>query len=444
MRSSSGLLMITVVLAGCGDCGGVGDPDAGQDAGLQPDALCRELARQQCDYFIRCHADPTSPITGVTLTDAGFLNVVPASERDRCEEALAQDLDCRKITASLLGSRATFTESAYRGCLDTAYPAGTCDRNALQALERCRGLPFLAGTVVLGEACSLDEDCAGTGFCSATAPDTCGVCAEPSSVTDSPCTRDVECNPGTHFCTGGDGEAGTCQPFLAVGQRCTINDLQQEECGSGRVCTQVGLGFECDLARLEGEACDLNRFQCARSGRGIFELVCAPVVPPGGGATVDRCVKAQTVAGGSCGNGEGSDLGFPLPLCPESQYCLENLCTDRLGQGAGCPTGDECAFGLRCLTPAGGGSPTCEPYRGVEQACEGDADCQALLGCEGTCQPRLAATTEPCDAFRPCASGTCQAGTCVAAAEDGVTCSANADCLSNVCSGTCQDACWDD
>ncbi len=444
MRSVSVVWLVSLLWVGCANCGGEDGPDAGVDAGLQPEELCLQLARAQCDFFIRCHADPATPITGVTLTDAGLVNVVPESERARCEEAVALDLDCRQLTQSVLSGRALFTEAPYRACVDTAYPAGTCDRNAIQALERCRNLPFLSGQVALGGACALDADCAGTAFCTASDPETCGVCSEPSSTTGSACSRDSECNPVTHFCTGGDGESGSCQPFKAVGQACTVADLQQEECGSGKVCTQVGFGFQCNFARLEGESCELNRFQCARSGRGLFELVCAPVTPPGGGATVDRCVKAQTVRGGSCGNGEGADLGLPVPLCPESQYCLANVCTDRLGAGADCTEAGECGFGLRCLTPAAGGSSTCQPYLGVDQPCEGDADCQALLGCvSGRCSPRLALSTEACDPNRGCAAGACVAGTCEALKEVGAPCGIDAECASDVCSGTCQAACWE-
>lgn len=436
-----GCVVAIVSIAGC-ECGGEGKPDAGEPL-YTAENFCSELAKRQCDFYVRCQADPTAAITDFDVV-AEFGNRVPGTERARCEAALSSTQACRKIAATLAASRASINETRFTACLDVAWPTDYCARDAIAAVAACRNLQFLEPATDDGAACTFDRDCR-SGFCNGAGVDSCGTCAPPGG-DGTACTRDAMCIATTHYCPGADGEAGTCTRFTALGQTCDAQDLNQEECGAGNVCAvgaTITSGARCAVGRKEGDLCDLStqlpRLQCARSGRGVFELICASA------ANGNRCVRTQSLPGGRCGTGEISVAGFTPPLCPETQYCNAQTCVDRLAAGATCTDDAQCAIGHRCVDPAGGSATVCTALSDVGGPCASDAECLALLACDATsntCQPRLALQSEACDPVRTCAAGSCQSAACAPLGDNGATCSAASDCASGVCSTTCQAACW--
>jgi len=450
------LAMVCSALFACGDCGGQGGGDGGADAGPRYTAenLCLVAAGRQCDFYVRCHVDPGAllGLSGFEIADGGLGNQVPESERSRCEAALSSDRTCRALASGVALGRSAVDGARFDACLDSAWPRDVCVRDVMSALQACAGYPYLAPKVAPPGACSFEQECDG-GYCDAPSPDACGRCQAPSAVTGTPCDRDRMCDPATHYCRDADH---TCQPYTAIGASCDIQHPLQPQCGPGNVCARVVGGlfptYRCAAARLLGEPCDMPTggipyLECLRSGRELIELACAPLGPPDGGAAVPRCAPVQAPLNGSCGNGEGAALGYANPICPETQFCQANVCVNRLGASLACGADEMCAFGLRCLPPPGGGQATCQPYLDVGSACAAGSDCRALLGCAGTCQPRLSLASEPCGAERACAGGYCpqDAGTplCLPLLDAGSPCASGAECGSNSCSGSCQLACWE-
>jgi hypothetical protein len=306
-----------------------------------------------------------------------------------------------------------------------------------------------------GGLCTSDTECIG-GFCRQAGGALCGVCERyvngDGGVAGAACNRDRMCDPARTFCPGGDGtpSAGGCQAYVALDAGCNMLSTQQEECGPNRVCASPA-SFQagrCIVGKLEGAVCGKGTSalsplrECARSGRGVNELVCATV-----GAN-DTCVKSQNVAaGGTCGTGEGFGLGT---FCLESEYCNANLCTARRASGQPCTnqvTDEECQAGLRCANGPGG--VQCRPYLDLGTACNASGECKNYLTCTGngqaTCQPGFAADGGACgNAIGvQCAEGFCGAdGGCQSLQGSGATCANANQCQSYTCSTTCQAACW--
>jgi hypothetical protein len=189
---------------------------------------------------------------------------------------------------------------------------------------------------------------------------------------------------------------------------------------------------------LDGSASTENLFECARSGRGTNELLCATI-----GAN-NLCVKAvNTAAGGVCGTGE-----LQSPACLETEYCSANVCTPRRALGQPCTntiTDVECQAGLRCANGPGG--VQCRAYLDLGATCTASGECKNFLNCTGTgastCTPQYAGDGGSCGGGVQCASGFCGAdGGCTAPQATGATCSGNPQCASYTCSTTCQAACW--
>lgn len=416
--------------------------DGGQDAGpeVTPETFCADLARRQCDFYIRCHSEPSQSFD---FREGRGNDQVAASERARCEARLAQSKECLVLAEGLKAGRIRFEPDGYVDCAGALYPADGCARDYRRLLQDiCRTLPFLQAAATAGSACALDRECLGS-FCSAPDVDTCGSC-QPYLDGGAPCTRDSQCDPAGHYCPGSDGTSGACTPYKAAGADCTVNDPEMEECGPGKVCALTNLfplTFQCITGLQEGERCGRGNFECHRSGRGVVELVCAPVTTDTG--TQNRCTSIIAPPGGSCGNGETLP-GMPRPpFCPETEWCNAERCEPRRAAGEPCTTADQCVAGTRCVDT--GTTQTCEPYQDLGAGCGAPEDCKNLLTCTGQCTPSSSLEDEPC-APRTCVEGYCDTSgstpVCRPFKPTGATCGGPGECRSDVCSTTCLPACW--
>jgi hypothetical protein len=408
--------------------------------------LCAEYARRACDFYVRCHAEP-SLFFDVTEDRAPSPptpsnNQVAESERARCEARIASDRDCFELQESFRAQRATFDATKYSACQAALYPADTCSRDLNVLQELCLKTSFAKGASPVGGACRTDAECAG-GWCNASGGG-CGTCQPYVPVNGGACTRSAQCDPANSWCSR---NAGACVPYRQSTEGCTLTDFNS--CAEGLQCVVTfGISGRCTVGLDEGKACSMDRYQCKRSNRALPELLCAP--QQGGSGNI--CQKLQSAAGGPCGNGEliVPDLNDPNgglrgPLCPESQYCANNVCTPKKPSAAPCAADAECSAGLRCIDTRSGRS--CQPFATTGQACGATEDCENLLICAGsTCAPDLALNGEPCPAGVSCAQGFCDASgatpTCAAFKAVGAACAAHGECRSDACSATCQPACW--
>jgi hypothetical protein len=409
-------------------------------------SVCDDYARRACDFFIRCHAEQSlffdasegrGPSLPGTDTDQ-----VAVSERARCEARISKSMSCGMVLESFKAGRTTFDPVAYSACTAALYPAASCSRDLNVLQELCLKTSFVTAATATSGPCQSDGECV-NGWCNASGAGACGTCQPYLAPGAGACARDAQCDPSSTYCSS---SAGGCSPYLNDGASCSVTELSG--CGPTRQCVISGfLTTTCATGKAEGEACTPNRYQCKRSGRALPELLCE--VSSGGAA--GTCVKLQSAPGGRCGDGEqiipsASGNGVRGPLCPETQYCQNNTCVPRKGAAASCSANEECAAGLRCVGSSG--AMSCQPFQDLNQPCGAATDCKDLLSCDATskgCIPNLALDGEACSSSVGCAEGYCQAGatqTCAAYKGSGMACASNGECRSNVCSTTCQPACW--
>lgn len=271
------------------------------------------------------------------------------------------------LHASVVAGSLEYFELAARDC-KAAVAGLSCEvglQHDLLALPACRAMVSAAGAA--GDACYLGLDCTQGLYCdhAAACP---GVCAELKG-NNQPCT---------------------------FGERCADDlycDLTAMRC-----LARTDLGGTCGLA-LSGSACVDNTF-CDRSNPAT--PVCARARGRNEGCTSNaECASGGLCLSNRCATGQQGDA------CLEPYHCQADL----LCSGGACrapgllddtcnPTGTPCGPGLTCTSTLS--MTQCRPQR--------------LLG-------------QPCDMQAVCLLGSCVAGRCEAALDDGATCSDAAQCL---------------
>src|SRR5687767_11094625 len=62
---------VAVFAVGCSDCGGdQPEPDAGPR--YTADNACLQIAQRQCEFYVRCSADPFAAVSNFEITDGGL------------------------------------------------------------------------------------------------------------------------------------------------------------------------------------------------------------------------------------------------------------------------------------------------------------------------------------------------------------------------------------
>jgi hypothetical protein len=427
-------------VAGGAAGGSVAGGGSASDGGVYD--FCGEVARRECDFYIRCLAAGT--LFGDTVTGRTN-NVVPASQRSLCEARRREE--CRIQQAGAERGRRVTNLTALRTCLDAQFPSSSCARDRNAALSVCDATAFTTPLATAGSVCTGDEECTRS-FCNipgATA--VCGVCtrfSNPDGGTAN-CTRTEQCAPGT-FC-----RQGQCSPVGLADAGCGSTS----DCAPGYVCpASTGGPFGprvCELGKLEGALCVKGRNDCYRSSPTDFELLCA--TQPGATDGGDRCFKRfNTMPGGFCNTADTNNGSPPGPNCLDTEYCNSGLCETRRAVGLACGTNSEvCQAGSRCV------SGICTAYGDVGATCTASDQCKALLYCNattpggmGTCQPFLSVIGGPCsnNGFPSCTSGSFCPGqgmqTCVAQKPNGQACTVtnSEECLNGGCNAVCGNACW--
>jgi hypothetical protein len=256
-----------------------------------------------------------------------------------------------------------------------------------QLLERDQPecLRALDGTVALGGACDLNEQCRGSAICQATDATCPGKCvtlrtAGQACAADGDCADGLQCSKVTHSCVKPAALGEPCQngaPPCGPGLLCLGNDDEAKTPGTCRSAVD-------SLSAPEGAACDL-----------FAGILCQPGVSCTGdhldvaaGKVAWLCVKT-----GSFAAGEACKPGFP-DACASGYYCktgtgllaLQGICTAIPNVKEPCGTG----FGAQCKTGAVCVNGTCEAYATNGVDCTGDDACfSEYCGTSGGCEPRL-------------------------------------------------------
>jgi hypothetical protein len=411
--------------------GGAGAVDAGAAD------VCDEIARRECDFFIRCVA--SGSVFGGTTTNRVNAQV-PASQRAVCESSRKER--CQQLQAGAARGRLSINALALRQCLDAAFPVASCTREQNVALTACDDSSFVTPLGANGALCTSNNECA-QGYCQRAPQQDCGSCRPYANDGGafSFCGNDNPCAPGT-YCRN-----AMCAPYAGVDAGCGGFN---PECAPGFTCAGSGLNRVCQRQKAEGESCVKGREECLRTTDAV-QLVCATLA---GG--IDRCVKRYNVLPrGICNSGETID-GVTGPNCLDTEYCNAGLCELKRTQGQPCGDMDDtCEFGTRCS------QNMCTAYRDVGQSCTNSGQCKALLSCAGggiiggmgTCQPSLAPVGGACQGFGN-DSPDCVFGAycpfmpggmpmCMPSKPNGQTCSQDDECSGGSCNlGMCANACW--
>lgn len=349
-----------------GVAGACGDSD---DRAIALAELPPKLAQAFCTAYENCFG----PVVDLFLSGTDCVATTEARIRNGTFSLLPGAID--RGTVVYDGRKA-------QACLDSL--AGrTCAQLLERDLEVC--LAALDGTVPLGGACTLDDDCHGQAVCKS-ATGTCpGQCA-PLLVAGQPCAEDGDCQSGLQC----SGETRLCVAPAAEGQPC---EHGAPPCGPGLLC----LGQN-DDEQLPG-ACRTAVAALSAPAGGLCNPDLGQLCTAGAACTLQgadlaagrldwSCVSVGTyVAGGEC------KLGFP-DACASGYYC-------KTGDGALALLGGTCSLIPVAGEPCGTGMSRCQPgavcvadvcqnlvANGV--SCSGDAMCLSeYCGPNGGCEPRL-------------------------------------------------------
>lgn len=323
-------------------------------------------------------AEAAGAICGVVESCFGRL-ADRANGGEQCRTDVEADFEngfLATLQAAIDAGTVTYDPSLGATCIEEQRALG-CSIFLVAPPQACRDM--FTGTVAVGGACSISEECAGDAYCAdadctADVPGTCTarkgtgtacestdecqgglvcenlVCRTPASTSGGACGGDsgLAC-PLDQICIGAMGSApGTCTPITSVfaGARDEPCDIFEQE-----LCTP---DLSCAITGVEGTT---------------------PVM---------TCV-ALADAGGSC------FLAVP-DMCPLSEYCdadptmgrLEGTCQPRPGAGQACaqtPAGVMCAVGLDCI------DGTCRALQDNGGSCETGEECRSGICEGGTCAP---------------------------------------------------------
>jgi hypothetical protein len=245
-------------------------------------------------------------------------------------------------------------------------------------------LAALDGTVDIGGACDLDEECKGEALCKSSNATCPGQCA-PLLVAGQACTQDSDCEGGlqcsseTKLCVQPAGDDQSCEygsPPCGPGLLCLGQDDTNKTPGTCRTTAEAFTG-------LDNGTCDPTLGQLCQTGLACVadSITLAPV------AVTWKCVQAGSYAANSA-----CKPGFP-DACASGNYCktgtgllaVTGTCTPIPGAGVACGTGlSQCQPNAMCV------SGTCQNLAQNGVSCTGDAMCYSeKCGTSGGCEANL-------------------------------------------------------
>ena len=363
MRPRRHLMAGLLALATAGGCG-----DGGGDQAIALADLPPKLAQALCSAYQSCYG----PLFELFLNGADCASTTEARIRNGTFSMLQGAVDQGRVVYD--GSKA-------QACLDS-FAGRTCAQMLDRDSAEC--LAALDGTVPLGGACSLDEDCQGLAVCRSSTGTCPGQCTA-LLVAGQACAQDGDCQSGL-ACSS---ETKLCVAPAAEGQAC---EYGAPPCGPGLLC--LGKNDEnrtpgtcktpaAALAAPTGGVCDATKGQLCQAGSSCV----AQSIDLLAGTIAWSCVPV-----GSYGAGGECKPGFP-DACASGNYCktgtglaaLTGTCTAIPASGEACGTGmSQCQPGAVCA------SGICQNLVANGVSCTAAAMCLSeYCGSSGGCEPRL-------------------------------------------------------
>jgi hypothetical protein len=328
-----------------------------------------KLAQALCTAYQKCYG----PVFDLFLSGGNCVTTTEQRIRNGSFPMLQGEIDQGKLVYD--GSKA-------QACLDSL-----SSRTCAQMLERDSAacLAALDGTVGLGAACTLDEDCRGQAICKSAAGTCPGQCT-PLLVAGQACGQDADCQSGLQC----SSETGLCVVPASDGQAC---EYGSPPCGPGLLCLgkddSKQTAGTCKtpaaaLAAAPGGACDPGNALLCQSGS---SCVLAGVDLAAGALTWTCVTTGSYAAGGAC------NPGFP-DACAGGTYCktagsvlalLGGTCTAIPASGEACGTGlSACQPGAVCA------GSTCQNLVANGVSCTANLMCfSGYCGTGGGCEPKL-------------------------------------------------------
>lgn len=357
------LRIVTVASAlglwGCGsDSRTPGGPVAIED-------VPRQLATTTCDKLDTCFA-----------AYAGIFDVF-LGDCDAQLEGQFADVALPRWQMAISMGTLVYHDDLFGSCLSQIRALGCSDLQSGRMPAACEAA--IEGTVALGGACNIDEECAGAAYCNFTGscPGACTMLAGEGMA----CDADDHCASGT-ICQG-----STCARTAAHGAACGGGTAP--ECEAGLLC----IGEDTSTMRTGTCRTSSEVFTVAEGGTCNFDtgLLCA------GGlscAVMGSGTSAMLTCQRSVGSGAACSFGIP-DQCPNGEYCNADTSMMRFTgncvrlPGEGLPCADrlfsDCASGLSCR------SGTCRRTQRIGGACMTGSDCYS-----GNCSAMVCAAAGFC------------------------------------------------
>ena len=385
------------------------------DGYCDPPLNCEAFSYDSGDCPLPCAEGEINDCTGACV-DESLLGDGTCQESLQCEDKEWDGGDCEPVCPE--GQ----IVNCEQGCTNGSWLGDNfCDTKL-----DCEALEYDAGDCAAAE-CG-DGECSGDET-EATCPEDCAAC-EPSCG-DAVCGDDGcggscgECEEGS-WCNAGSCDEGPCVP--ACGDAACGDD------GCGGSCGECAEGEVCDAGACGPAPCEpsCGDAVCGDDGCGGLCGKCEEGESCADGACItDVCTPDCDAAacgddgcGGSCGacaEGEVCNAGA-CEAAPCEPACGDSVCGDD-GCGGSC---GECAEGA-----------TCEAGACIDEPVGGDATCEAILTCEGECDPEDAACIDACVATGSEAS--IEAYTAYDACWDGCE---DWGCVLDNCAGVATDCLW--
>lgn len=216
----------------------------------------------------------------------------------------------------------------------------------------------------LGEACTVDGDCA-SGIC------TDGVCC------DTPCDGTCESCLASEK---GSGSDGVCEPLAEGSLDASCVDEGEASCGMTGRCDAAGAcafypaGTECGVRACSDGV--VTSSECSGNGGCVQTTeACAPYACASVDACATECSGVEQCAAGTYCSGDGvcAETEGIGAACSEDAQCESGACVDgACGEPSSCTN-------EHTLLPAQGEAIDCSPYQCVDGGCL--STCESVLDC---------------------------------------------------------------
>ena len=295
-------IIISLSVVSLGSCGG-GDAKNGS---IPSDQFAAKALDAICTLEVRCGGAP---------------------DKKSCEGSLFEKL---QTPADIKSGKILYDGSAAADCLATlaSEPCSFSQTAQVETLPPC--MKLLAGTVAVGGACLISEECVSQSCnLNACAGATCcqGTCRAQVPVggdcTADPfvCTHPSICR--TALVAGTSLTKGTCVAPIAAGQPCTAGDL----CAPGKFCNTDGSSptGTCGDRPQEGKPCPDGQCDQLTDRCDSATNTCVAKIAVGGACAVEGCVDYARCDPTSL---KCVALAAPGAACTTSADCFADLPCD--------------------------------------------------------------------------------------------------------------------